>query len=122
MGHKTTSDDISGDNTSSNKSLASSWGPLCCYCCGGPHHWSLLENGIHVIKGPNANNSGILNNAKKVIKHIRNKHKKKQLDFTKHKNLATPTTVTSTKQARNASNGKYSNLSLLLPKVQASPH
>jgi hypothetical protein len=68
----------SSDNTGSNKSTASSWGPLRCYGCGGPHPWSLLENGIHVIKCPNANNPGIINNAKKVIKRIRNKHKKKQ--------------------------------------------
>jgi hypothetical protein len=78
----------SGDDTNSNKSLVSSWGRLCCYDCEGPHPWSLLENGIHVIKCPNTNNPGILNNAKKVIKRICNKRKKKQQDFTKRKNLA----------------------------------
>ncbi len=45
-------------------------GPLCCYGCGGPHPWSCLKNGIHVIKCPNASNPGISQNAKKVIKHI----------------------------------------------------
>jgi hypothetical protein len=51
--------------------------------------WSLLENGIHVIKCPNASNPGIRENTKKVIKRIQNKHKKKQQEFTKRKNLAT---------------------------------
>jgi hypothetical protein len=78
-----------GDDTGSNKSSTSSRGPLHCYGCEGPHQWSLLENGIHIIKCPNANNPGILDNAKKVIEHIRNKHKKKQQNFTKRKNLAT---------------------------------
>jgi hypothetical protein len=64
-------------------------GPLCCYGCGGPHRWSLLENGIHVIKCPNASNPGIHENTKKVIKRIQNKQKKKQQEFTKRKYLAT---------------------------------
>jgi hypothetical protein len=79
----------SSDNTGSNKSLAFSWGSPCCYGCGEPHPWSLLENGIHVIKCPNPNNPGIIDNAKKVIERICNKCKKKQLDFTKCKNLTT---------------------------------
>jgi hypothetical protein len=41
-----------------------------------------------VIKCPNAGNPGILKNAKKVIKCIHYKCKKKQQDFTKRKNLA----------------------------------
>ncbi len=57
--------------------------------CGGPYPCSLLENRIHIIKCPNTNNPGILDNAKRVIERIRNKHKKKQQDFTKRKNLAT---------------------------------
>jgi hypothetical protein len=78
----------SNDNGSS-MSGSSSKGPLCCYGCGGPHPWSLLNNGINVIKCPNANNPGIHKNAKKVIKHIRSKRKKKQQNFTRRKNLAT---------------------------------
>jgi hypothetical protein len=78
-----------GDDTGSNKSSTSSQGPLHCYGRGGPHPWSLLENRIHVIKCPNANNPGILDNTKNVIERIRNKHKKKQQDFMKRKNLAT---------------------------------
>ncbi len=80
----------SNDN-SSNKSGRSGTtlkGPLCCYDCGRPHPWSLLENGIHVIKCPNASNPGIRENAKKVIKCMQNKHKKKQQEFTMRKNLA----------------------------------
>jgi hypothetical protein len=46
------------DNNGSNKSGGLSRGPLHCYGCGGPHPWSLLEHGIHVIKCPNANNPG----------------------------------------------------------------
>jgi hypothetical protein len=77
------------NDTSSNKSGNLSKGPLCCYGCGGPHPWSLLENGIHVVKCPNASNPGIQENAKKTIKRICAKWKKKQADFTKRKNLAT---------------------------------
>jgi hypothetical protein len=61
------------DNNGSNKSGRSDStlkGSLCCYGCGGPHPWSLLENGIHVIKCPNARNPGIRENTKKVIEHI----------------------------------------------------
>ncbi len=74
----------SNDN-GSNRSSGTQKGPLHCYGCGGPHPWSLLKNGIHVIKCPNAGNPGIHENAKKVIKCIQNKHKKKQQEFTKHK-------------------------------------
>jgi hypothetical protein len=41
------------------------------------------------VKCPNASNPGIQENAKKTIERIRAKRKKKQADFTKHKNLAT---------------------------------
>ncbi len=64
-----------GDDTGSNKSSTPSRGPLRCYGCGGPHPWSLLENRIHIIKCPNVNNPGILDNTKKVIERIHNKHK-----------------------------------------------
>jgi hypothetical protein len=47
------------------------------------------ENGIYVIRCPKAGNPGIHKNAKKSIKHICNKHKKKQQDFQKRKNLTT---------------------------------
>jgi hypothetical protein len=77
------------DDNGSSKSGGSSKSPLCCYGCGGPHPWSLLKNGIHVIKYLNANNPGIHKNAKKVIEHIRSNQKKKQQDFTKRKNPAT---------------------------------
>jgi hypothetical protein len=76
-------------NDTSNKSGSSSKGPLCCYGCGGPHPWSLLEHRIHVIKCPNASNPGIHENAKRTIERICAKQKKKQADFTKRKNLAT---------------------------------
>ena len=77
------------DNTSSIKSGGSSKGPLCCCGYGGPLPFSLLKQGIHVIKSPNAYNPGICENAKKVIKPIRFKHKRRQQDFVKRKNLAT---------------------------------
>ncbi len=64
-------------------------GILCGYGCGGPHPWLTLENGICVIRCPNAGNPGVHKNAKKTIKCIRNKQKKKQQDFQKQKNLAT---------------------------------
>jgi hypothetical protein len=73
----------------SMKSGGSSKGPHCCFGCGRPHPLSLLENGIHVIKCPNTNTLGIWENAKKVIKHIPSKQKRKQQDFAKCKNLAT---------------------------------
>jgi hypothetical protein len=62
---------------------------FCCYGCGGPHPWLTQENGIYVIRCPNAGNSGVHKNAEKTIKHISNKQKKKQQDFQKHKNLTT---------------------------------
>ncbi len=51
--------------------------------------WSTLENGIYVIRWPNTGNPGVHKNAKKTIKRIRNKCKKKQQNFLKGKNLAT---------------------------------
>ena len=45
-----------------------------------------LENGIYVIKCPNAGNPGIQENAKKMIERIRKKQKKKQQDTQKRKN------------------------------------
>jgi hypothetical protein len=77
------------DDTASSKSGNNSKPPLRCYGCDGPHPWSILENRINVIKCPNANNPGIHENAKKVIKRIQSKQKKKHQDFTKRKNLAT---------------------------------
>ena len=44
-----------------------------------------LENGIYVIKCPNAGNPGIQENAKKMIERIRKKQKKKQQDTQKRK-------------------------------------
>ncbi len=79
----------SGDNASNKSGSTASRPPLRCYGCGGPHPWSTLENGIYVIKCPNAGNPGIHENAKKTIEHIRNKRKKKQQDSQKRKNLAT---------------------------------
>jgi hypothetical protein len=56
-------------------------------------HWDnshfVVENGIWVIKCPNAGNPGIANNAKKTTEHIRAKVKKQQHQFKKCKNLAT---------------------------------
>jgi len=49
---------------------------------------SSLENGIYVIKCPNAGNPGIQENAKKTIERC-NERKKKQQDSQKRKNLAT---------------------------------
>jgi hypothetical protein len=47
-----------------------------------------LDNGIYVIKCPNASNPGVHENEKKTIKCIRNKRKKMQQDFQKHTNVA----------------------------------
>jgi hypothetical protein len=62
----------SKDNGSnkSGRSGSTLKGPLCCYGCGGPHPWSLLENEIHEINCPDASNRGIRKNAKKVIERI----------------------------------------------------
>ncbi len=111
----------SGDNTGSNKSSVSSRVPLHCYGCGGLHLWSLLENGIHVIKCPNANNPGILDNTKKVIERIRNKRKKKQQDFTMRKHLAT-TNYNNFNKAGKEQIRPQVILSPSLPKVRASLH
>jgi hypothetical protein len=72
------------DNNGSNKSGWSGStlkGPLHCYSCGGPHPQSLLKNGIHVIKCPNASNPGISENTKKVNERIQNKRKKETARF-----------------------------------------
>ena len=86
---KTISQYKSGDDGSNKSGSTASRGPLCCYGCGGPHPWSSLENGIYVIKCPNAGNPGIQENAKNMIECICNKRKKKQQDSQKCKNLAT---------------------------------
>ena len=62
-----------GDEGSHKSSSTASHGPLCCYGCDGPHPWSTLENGVYVIRCPNAGNPGVNENAKKTPKHIRNK-------------------------------------------------
>ena len=72
------------NNNGSNKSDRSGStlkGPLCCYGCGGPHPWSLLENEIHEINCPDASNRGIRKNAKKVNERIQNKRKKETARF-----------------------------------------
>jgi hypothetical protein len=74
---KTISQYKSGDDSSNKSGSTASRGPLRCYGCGGPHPWSSLKNGIHVIKCPNAGNPGIQENAKKTIERIRSKRKKK---------------------------------------------
>ena len=86
---KTISNYKGGDDGSNKSGSTASRGPLRCYGCGGPHPWSSLDNGIYVIKCPNAGNPGIQENAKKTIERIRNKRKKKQQDSQKQKNLAT---------------------------------
>ena len=86
---KTISNYKGGDDGSNKSGSTASRGPLRCYGCGGPHPWSSLDNGIYVIKCPNAGNPGIQENAKKTIERIRNKRKKKQQDSQKRKNLAT---------------------------------
>jgi hypothetical protein len=86
---KTISHYKGGDEGSHKSVSTASRDPLCCYGCGGPHPWSTLENGIYVIRCPNAGNLGVNENAKKTLKCIRNKRKKKQQDFQKCKNLAT---------------------------------
>jgi hypothetical protein len=53
------------------------------------HPWLTQENGIYVIWCPNAGNLGCHRNAKKTIKCIHSKQKKKQQDFQKRMNLAT---------------------------------
>ncbi len=79
-----------GGDEGSHKSISTaSRGPLCCYGCGGPHPWSTIENGIYVIRFPNAGNPGVNENDKKTVEHIHNKQKKKQQDFQKCKNHAT---------------------------------
>ena len=88
---KTISHCKSGDGGSNKSGSMASRGPLRCYGYGGPHSWSSLENGIYVIKCPNAGNPGIQENAKKTIEQIHNERKKKQQDSQKRKNLATTT-------------------------------
>jgi hypothetical protein len=76
------------DEGSQKFGITASCGPLCCYGCGGSHPWSTLKNDIYVIRCPNAGNLGVNENAKKTLKCIRHKQKKKQQDFQKRKNLA----------------------------------
>jgi hypothetical protein len=85
---KTISQYMGGDEGSHKSGSTASRGILCCYGCGGPHPWLTFENGIYIIRCPNADNPGV-KNAKKTIKCIRNKWKKEQQDFQKLKNLAT---------------------------------
>ncbi len=86
---KTISQYKGGDEGSHKSGSTASHGILCCYGCGGPHPWSTFENGIYVIRCPNTGNPRVHKNAKKTIKCIRNKRKKKQQDVQKRKNLAT---------------------------------
>jgi hypothetical protein len=85
---KTISQYKGGDEGSHRSGSTASRGILCCYGCCRPHPWSTLNNGIYVIKCPNAGNPGAHENAKKTIKCICNKWKKMQQDFQKHTNLA----------------------------------
>jgi hypothetical protein len=63
--------------------------PLCCYGCGGPHPWLLLENGIYVIKCPQSGDTRIAENARRAIDRIQARRKKEQHENKKRKNLAT---------------------------------
>ncbi len=38
-----------GDNRSASTNGCHGCGPLCCFGCGGPHPWLLLEDGTYVI-------------------------------------------------------------------------
>jgi hypothetical protein len=85
--------DDNGSNRS-GRSGSTSKSPLRCYGCGRPHPWSLLENGIHVIKCPNASNPGIHKNAKKVIERIRNKQKRNSKSSRNARTLQLQTSAT----------------------------
>jgi hypothetical protein len=63
--------------------------PLHCYGCGGLHPWLALENGIYVIKCPQAGDTHIAKNARRTINRIQAKRKKQQQESKKHKNLTT---------------------------------
>jgi hypothetical protein len=78
-----------GDKGSNKSSSTSGRLPLHCYGCGSPHPWSVLENGIYVIKCPQAGDALIAKNARKTIDRIQAKRKKQQQDSKKRKNLAT---------------------------------
>ncbi len=78
-----------GDDCSASTDGRRGRGPLCCFGCGGPHPWSILEDGTHVIKCPHATDPKIRENAKATIERIKNKHKKQANNNKKCRNLAT---------------------------------
>ena len=78
-----------GDDRSASTDGRRGRGPLRCFGCGGPHPYSLLEDGIYVIKCPNAADPKIRENAKATIDRIKNKRKKQSTGNKKRKNLAT---------------------------------
>ncbi len=66
-----------GGDEGTNKSNSTSGRlPLCCYGCGGPHPWLVLENGIYVIKCSQASDARIAKNARRTINCIQAKCKK----------------------------------------------
>ncbi len=65
-----------GEDDGTNKSSSNSGRlPLCCNGCGGPHQWSILEDGIYVIKCPHASDAHIAKNARRTINRIHAKRK-----------------------------------------------
>jgi hypothetical protein len=60
-----------------------------CFGCGGPHPYSELRDGTHVVICPNWDNPGVHENAAKNIMRMRKNRKKQHSQNTKRKNLGT---------------------------------
>jgi hypothetical protein len=58
----------SGDEGTNKSNCTSGRLFLCCCGCGSPHPWLVLENGIYVIKCPQASDARIAKNARRTIK------------------------------------------------------
>ncbi len=67
-----------GDKRTNKSNSTSGCLPLHCYGCGDTHPWSVLENGIYVIKCPQAGDARIAKNARRTIDRICAKHKEHQ--------------------------------------------
>jgi hypothetical protein len=108
-----------GDKGTNKSSSTSGRLPLHCYGCGGPHPWSVLENGIYVIKCPQASDARIAKNAKRTINCINANCKKQQQDSKKCKNLANANYANFNNESMDTLSSRSFTLSMLPPVLPA---
>jgi hypothetical protein len=85
----------SGSGRSTDKSATSASGRGCskqffaCHGCGGPHPWSEIHDGKHIVICANWDNPGMCKNAQRNIDRIKANRKKLFKQNAKQKNLGT---------------------------------